>query len=344
MKKDSVKVSVIIPVYNMEKYLKCSLDSVMRQDLADMEIVCINDGSTDRSLEILNKYQEQDQRFVVINQENQGVAKTRNLGISRASGKYVAFLDPDDFLPDSDIVSALYQAAENNDVLIAGGEFSDIDREGRINRQYGSTLKGYIFEKEGIIKYTDYQFDYGYHRFVYNREFLVREGLFFPELIRFQDPPFMVRAFTRAEKFFATKKITYCYRMNYRPISWNKERVEALLEGLHMNINWASQHGFTDLMDLTVKRMTDEYFEVIMRYFLVDTDIRTAVYNILNDELTNENVKIRGIAIAIMDDMVRRHKHVLDSQSYKAGRFITYLPRKLWNLLYGRLSGGLRAH
>ena len=334
MKKDSVKVSVIIPVYNMEKYLKCSLDSVMNQDLTGMEIICVNDGSTDSSLNILKKYQTQHPRFAIIDQENQGVARARNLAICKAVGKYVAFLDPDDFLPDSDIMSALYHAAEKNNVLIAGGEFSDIDKGGRINNLYNKPLEGYVFRKEGLVNYTDYQFDYGYHRFIYNRKFLITHQIFFPELVRFQDPPFMVQAFTVAEKFFAIKKVTYCYRMDYRLIHWSKKKVDDLLTGLHMNIKWAAQHKLTDLMNLTVERMTDEYFEIIMWHFLKDEDIRTNVYNIINDELVNENVKVKKFSVAISDYLIQQYEHVLNSKSYKAGRLITYLPRKIRKWFY----------
>ncbi|MDE7001185.1 MAG: glycosyltransferase, partial [Lachnospiraceae bacterium] len=88
--------------------MRYSLDSVLNQDLADMEIICINDGSTDSSLTILRQYQRQNDRLVVFDQENRGVANSRNLGICKAVGKYVAFLDPDDILPGNDILSVLY--------------------------------------------------------------------------------------------------------------------------------------------------------------------------------------------------------------------------------------------
>ena len=81
-----VKLSVIIPVYNVEKYLKRCLDSVINQTLKDIEILCINDGSTDDSLSILEEYKSKDSRIVVITQENKGLAATRNVGIENANG------------------------------------------------------------------------------------------------------------------------------------------------------------------------------------------------------------------------------------------------------------------
>ena len=93
------KVSVIIPCYNMERFLCECLESVLSQSLKEIEAVCINDGSRDATPRILESYRETDPRVRVIHQENQGVAAARNNGIRAAAGEYVIFLDPDDFYP-----------------------------------------------------------------------------------------------------------------------------------------------------------------------------------------------------------------------------------------------------
>ena len=90
------KVSVIIPVYNVEKYLKQCLDSVVNQTLKDIEIICVNDGSTDNSLEILEEYAQKDNRIIIISQENQGQSVARNIALEKATGEYVGFVDSDD--------------------------------------------------------------------------------------------------------------------------------------------------------------------------------------------------------------------------------------------------------
>ena len=89
------KFSIIVPVYNVEKYLKECLDSIVNQTFGDFEIICINDESTDSSLDILKEYSEHDSRFVVISQKNQGQGVARNKGINLAKGEYVLFVDPD---------------------------------------------------------------------------------------------------------------------------------------------------------------------------------------------------------------------------------------------------------
>lgn len=115
------KISVIIPVYNVEKYLKECLDSVVNQTLKDLEIICIDDGSTDGSSDILKEYSIKDERFVVINQENQGLSVARNNGLNIATGDYVAFLDSDDYLLNNDYYEKLYNACEkyNADIAVA---------------------------------------------------------------------------------------------------------------------------------------------------------------------------------------------------------------------------------
>ena len=112
VERERIKVSVILPVYNCEKYLRQCLDSLTSQTLRDIEIICVNDGSTDSSLEILNEYAAADMRFVVIDSENRGAGAARNSGIEAACGKYLAFLDSDDWF-EPDMLSAAYNAAEN---------------------------------------------------------------------------------------------------------------------------------------------------------------------------------------------------------------------------------------
>lgn len=122
------KISVIIPVYNVEKYLRRCLDSVCKQTLKDIEIICVNDCSPDNSIDILQEYAENDNRIKVINfTKNQGVSVARNTGIDIAKGQYLAFLDSDDWL-DLDFYEKLYNKAieSNSDLVIANiNEFRD---------------------------------------------------------------------------------------------------------------------------------------------------------------------------------------------------------------------------
>lgn len=114
------KISVIVPVYNVEKYLARCLDSIINQTLADIEIICINDGSTDNSLEILNDYAKKDSRIKIIDQTNAGLSCARNAGMQIAQGEYIGFVDSDDWI-DLDFYEKLYTAAKKYDADIACG-------------------------------------------------------------------------------------------------------------------------------------------------------------------------------------------------------------------------------
>ena len=113
-------ISVIIPVYNAEKYLEKCLNSVIKQTLKDIEIICINDGSTDGSLNILQKYSEKDKRFIIIDQKNSGQSVARNKGLSVAKGEFIGFVDSDDWI-DDDFYEKLYDAAIEYKADIAAG-------------------------------------------------------------------------------------------------------------------------------------------------------------------------------------------------------------------------------
>ena len=120
---ENPKVSVIIPVYNVEKYIRECLDSIVRQTLKDIEIICVNDGSTDGSLEILKEYGARDKRITILSQENRGISSARNHGAERASGEYFYFMDGDDILEKEALFKLYALAAEKNlDVVYFDGK------------------------------------------------------------------------------------------------------------------------------------------------------------------------------------------------------------------------------
>lgn len=108
---DNTKISVILPVYNVEKYLRQCLDTIIGQTLKEIEILCVDDGSTDNSAKILEEYAQKDQRVKVFTQKNAGAGAARNLGLRHASGKYLSFLDSDDFF-EPDMLEEAYEQAE----------------------------------------------------------------------------------------------------------------------------------------------------------------------------------------------------------------------------------------
>ena len=122
MEKD--KISVIIPVYNTELYLRRCLESVINQTYTNLQIIIIDDGSTDNSLKICTEYAQNDNRLIVYSQNNSGVSAARNKGLDMATGDYIAFVDSDDFI-ENDMFAKLLNTMVNNeaDIIVCGIKF-----------------------------------------------------------------------------------------------------------------------------------------------------------------------------------------------------------------------------
>lgn len=115
------KVSIIVPVYNAEKVLRRCLDSILNQSYKDFELIVINDGSKDKSIKIINEYKEKDNRVKVIDNKNNGVSETRNIGIKASVGEYIQFIDSDDYIEPYMIEETLIKIEENKaDSIITG--------------------------------------------------------------------------------------------------------------------------------------------------------------------------------------------------------------------------------
>ncbi len=128
MNQSTPEISVIIPFYNVEKFMTASLDSLKNQTFKNFEAICVNDGSTDKTKEILEKYTSEDSRFKVINQNNQGVSAARNTALNAATGNYLVFFDPDDIL-HPDFLEVMLNCIKQNDSNIAFCNFSRIKED-----------------------------------------------------------------------------------------------------------------------------------------------------------------------------------------------------------------------
>ena len=147
--KEQPQVSIIVPVYNVENYIERCLNSLVNQTFKDIEIITINDGSTDKSLELINKYVKEDIRVSVIDLGDEGVSYCRNLGIEKANGKYIMFVDSDDWI-DFNMVEVMYKKAEENNIDLVMcsyiREFKDHSKEKIFN------LPEEIIYKEDKVK------------------------------------------------------------------------------------------------------------------------------------------------------------------------------------------------
>ena len=142
-------VSIIVPIYNSEKYIERCIKSILNQTYKNFELILINDGSTDKSIDILNKYKKIDKRISIIDKKNEGVAKTRNLGIQKAKGKYVMFIDNDDFI-NKNYVETYYKIIKEKKLDIVIGGYERVNSKGKVIKRV--EFKNRPFNKEMIYK------------------------------------------------------------------------------------------------------------------------------------------------------------------------------------------------
>lgn len=299
---EEAKISIIMPVYNAGEYIKEAIESVQKQSISELEIICINDGSEDDSLQIIEEYKKDDHRIICVTTENQGAGKARNLGISLAKGEYIFFLDPDDYLYSDDVLEKLYNLAEENHVLISGGNCC-IDKEGELVVEGEARI--YNFEQDGMVEYKDYQADYYYWRFLYNRIMLVKNQIYFPDYRRYQDPPFMVKTMSLCGKLMATKDMVYCYRKTGKPMVWTEEKCLGTIRGVRDEVFLAKENQYDKLYLRLFRRMFSGWAH----------DALYQAATVYNSEEADEC--IRQIKNCINLNMLKRNGVKLDNSIWK---------------------------
>lgn len=218
------KVTVLIPIYNASQYLRQALDSVTGQTLTDLEIICINDGSTDDSLVILQEYAKKDSRIVVINKSNSGYGDSMNQGIKAAQGEYIGILEPDDYL-DTEAYERLYQ--------LATWHRADIVKANYYLFENGQDRPNLVISPKDTGKIINPQQDQFVFRLppaiwsaLYRREFLVENQLqFLPTPgASYQDLGFNIKTLALAQRAVLTDKAYVHYRVDNASSSSNSTK------------------------------------------------------------------------------------------------------------------------
>lgn len=227
---NNIKISIIIPVYNTEKYLRQCLDSVLVQELDNIEIICVNDGSTDSSACILEEYAAMDSRVIIITQENQGPSCARNAGIQFSKGKYICFLDSDDMLVDNALVE-LYKIAEEKRLEILCYDASCFYENEQLEKSeykddYYNSKKSYSEIKTGKELFCDMMeaddfCDSACLLFI-NREWLEKENISFVPNIIHEDCIFVFECFMRTHRIKHINNPYLKYRVRPQSIMTTK--------------------------------------------------------------------------------------------------------------------------
>ncbi|WP_276948184.1 glycosyltransferase family 2 protein [Acetatifactor muris] len=219
-----MKVSVIVPVFNAGKYIKRCLNSLLDQSLSEIEIICIDDGSTDQSLNILREYEKTDKRIQIYKMEkNQGAYAARNMGLKLAQGKYVQFVDADDFI-DYSALERLVERAENTGsdmcffkmMLYKEVECAEKNIPAGITGTYsgiydGKSLLSLFMRNEEFFLYNCLVF--------YNRSFLIKENLYFKRIVIGEGGDLILRALCSARTVAVEDRRLYYYCLNTQSVT-----------------------------------------------------------------------------------------------------------------------------
>jgi len=258
-----IKISVIIPVYNCETTIVPCIASVQRQTCRELEIICVDDGSTDASTERIQALCEKDARIRLFRQTNQGAGCARNLGLLNACGEFVAFLDADDYYLDVEALQTMYDACKFHSVEICGSLRKKL-QSGKLKEASEQSILRSGAMPESVLLYRDFQMDYDYQSYLFDRKRLIERAIFFSNYRRYQDPPFFVKAMYAAAEFIYVGKYLYCYRVPNNAKKIDAGKVADLLRGLLDNMQFALKYRLTILMDKTMERLEYEYASLIV--------------------------------------------------------------------------------
>lgn len=222
------EVSIIVPVYQVGEYVAQCIDSVLNQTFRDFELILIDDGSKDNSGIICDSYAEKDDRVIVIHTENNGAATARNIGLDRAAGRYIAFLDGDDYL-DRNMIARLYEEIEGSEYDIVVSDFLNILPDEKDN--FSLNLKEKTVSGRDVLEHLKNEKNYGVWTIVWNKIYKreVLNNIRFPDGKYFEDEFFSDRLYLNSNKIHIIPDIL-CYHRVLSSSTMNTQKTENYLD------------------------------------------------------------------------------------------------------------------
>lgn len=223
------KVSIVVPVCNVENFLKECLDSVIKQTLREIEIICVDDGSTDKSLEILREYEKKDDRVKVITKPNAGYGNTMNVGTDAATGEYVGIVESDDYVTEN-MFEVLYKTAKQYEAdIVKSDHYTFSTHEGKQKKQFHYTCSDMSYYNKVLnAKENEEIYDFVMMNWtgIYKTEFLRKNNIRYNETpgASFQDNGYWFQVITLAERIVFVNEAFYYYRQDNPNSSINNKK------------------------------------------------------------------------------------------------------------------------
>jgi glycosyltransferase involved in cell wall biosynthesis len=351
----SPKVSIIMPIYNASKFLRQSLESLLNQTLEDIEIICVNDGSTDDSLSIMNEYASNDKRIKIIDKLNGGYGHSVNKGIQHSTGEYIGILEPDDYV-ESTMYKDLYQLAIDNQVDVVKSNYYEYKRnddssviyESLHDLPYGKVFAASEYSSIFYVRPSVWSA-------IYKKSYLEENHICFNETpgASYQDTGFAFKVWASANRIYLTKNAYIHYAIDNDNSSVKSAgKIFSVCDEMHsiesyLNEDAEMKNSFSKYLQ-SVKldtyywnlcRISDEYKD----YFkdVIGFEFLKAEYDGFLDKevLGKERWKILEPILesyrnrSELNDLKEGYNEIIHSNSYKVGSIIMKIPSKIKSLM-----------
>lgn len=296
-----IKVSVIIPVYNVEQYIRQCVLSILNQTLKDIELILVNDGSEDKSMEVIEDLIECNSNIIVINKKNGGLSSARNEGIRHARGTYLMFVDSDDYI-ESDYIEILYNQCIKHNLDIAIGNYKKLIETKLVKEtRKGLTQEGDILTGTELMyklcKSNNYRPEVWDD--MYKTEYILKNKLYFQEGILHEDEDFTPKALVYAERVKFVNSYGYIYRQRNNSIMNSSININNI-NGLIVTIN--------NLINL-YNNTDDEYGKQAINENLLRI-LSMILYNIKTIDLKNKKILYNQVPVKDLIGVLAEYKNI----------------------------------
>ena len=363
----NIKISAILSIYNMERYLPQCLESIQNQSLQDIEIICVDDGSTDGSLQMMQDAAKRDKRIRIFKQENNGAAAARNKGFRHSKGEYVIFLDADDFFHKR-MLERTFVCAEKHQADIVIFRSQEFDEGSQKYKSTPDTIRKSQLPSKNPFMYQDipdyiFTFAVGWAwDKLYRREFVEKNHLMFQEIRTSNDLYFVFSSFVKADRIYIMNRILSYHRVNVctslsmtRERSWDcfylaLSRLKEELESMQIYsevergfLNWAADFAFWQLNTITGSAHRKVFLLIKEECFpSLGIDQKEESYFFNPESYTQiQELMQCDYEEYVLQSMVkyRRQAELLAgvdrSRSFKLGKFLLWLPIQMRRILRG---------
>lgn len=257
------KISIIVPIYNVEQYLSRCVESLTAQTYKNVEIVLVDDGSTDSSGDIANELSKKDNRIVVYHKENGGLSDARNYGLKAATGEYILYVDSDDYIEVDACQKLVEKAQPGIDFVI--GAYKEIGRDGIIERRHSDIVAGKKYEAKEFVILSIKQNEWYAPAWLnlYRRDFLLKNNLFFKKGRLFEDHQMLPRLFLAADAVIYVDYPFYNYVIRNNSIMTSGNRKKK------MEMSFSNYNEWMDLFEKVQDKKYQRYlYGVLVKYYL----------------------------------------------------------------------------